>query len=178
MDSDIHPESPAHLPNPGEHIGEIDIALDVDDVHPPDTAFLEAMIRCAATILGVREIDLGVVIVDDDAMAQMHVDYLDVEGTTDVITFDLSDETDDHADACVEGELYLCLDEARRRAAAMDHPVDHELLLYAIHGLLHLLGYDDHDPADHAKMHAREDEVLTALGIGAVFARREGGDAS
>jgi probable rRNA maturation factor len=74
----------------------------------------------------------------------------------------------------VEGEVYICLDEARRRAEAMEHSVFNELLLYATHGLLHLIGYDDHDAADHRRMHAREDELLTAIGVGAIFeAQRE-----
>ena len=49
------------------------------------------------------------------------------------------------------------------------HTVSDEVALYAIHGILHLLGYDDHDDADARRMHDRENEILTRIGIGAVY---------
>ena len=83
-----------------------------------------------------------------------------------MLTFDLRDD----ADADLEGDVALCVDEAARRAAERGHPVRDEVLLYAVHGLLHLLGEDDHTPADYARMHAREDALLTAIGVGPRFA--------
>ena len=65
----------------------------------------------------------------------------------------------------------LCLDEAARRSRDLEHPVEHELLLYAIHGVLHVLGHDDHDPAAFERMHAEEDRILEAIGVGPVFRR-------
>jgi probable rRNA maturation factor len=67
------------------------------------------------------------------------------------------------------GEVVLCVDEAARQAAEQGHTVAEELLLYAVHGLLHLCGYDDRTPADFAVMHAREDEILTHIGVGRLF---------
>lgn len=106
-------------------------------------------------------------------MAAAHVRHSGVEGTTDVLTFDLRE--DPAAGGALETELLLCVDEARRQAAALGHLAERELLLYALHGVLHCMGEDDHDEAAAARMHAREDRVLTAIGVGATFARGENG---
>jgi probable rRNA maturation factor len=96
-------------------------------------------------------------------MAELHLFHSGVEGTTDVLTFDLRQG----AAGPLEVEIVACLDEARRMAGA--GPVERELLLYLLHGALHCLGHDDHDPEGFARMHEREDEILLAIGVGAVF---------
>jgi len=158
----------------------LDVAVDADacpSFDDDDRQWLRAHLGRVIEQLGLRRVQLGVVIVDDPRMASMHRDYLGVDGTTDVITFDLREAGGDAGapiDA-VDGEVYLCLDEARRRAEQFGHPARQELLLYATHGLLHLLGYDDHDEDDHHRMHAKEDELLEAVGVGATYGAREGG---
>jgi probable rRNA maturation factor len=62
------------------------------------------------------------------------------------------------------------VDEARRQAAGRALPVERELLLYCVHGVLHCLGYDDHDDAEYVRMHAEEDRILEAIGVGRTFA--------
>ena len=71
----------------------------------------------------------------------------------------------------IDGDLVLCVDEARRRAAELGHDARVELLLYAVHGLLHLAGEDDHEPDAHRRMHEREDAILTGLGLGPVYSK-------
>jgi probable rRNA maturation factor len=66
-------------------------------------------------------------------------------------------------------DTVICLDEARRRAGELGHTVHKELLLYCVHSLLHVQGYDDVTAAGARRMHAREDEILVALGIGPVY---------
>ena len=63
----------------------------------------------------------------------------------------------------------LCLDEAARRAIEFGHGVERELLLYAVHGVLHCLGHDDHEEEQRARMHREEDRLLAAVGVGAVY---------
>jgi len=107
---------------------------------------------------------------DSNGPATFETGNIDISSCTGNIqvTFDLSEHDDL---SYVEGDLILCLDEARRQAAARNHTVRQEMLLYGVHGLLHLLGEDDLDEASYQKMHKREDEILTALGVGVVFAR-------
>lgn len=111
-------------------------------------------------------------------MSMLHKSYGRKAGTTDVLTFDLSDAQAPSLEpqaSVIDGEIYICLDEARRRAGQMGHAPRLELLLYAVHGLLHLLGYDDHDPESYHRMHDKEDELLEAIGVGPVFTGKGGG---
>ena len=120
----------------------------------------------------LREIGRGgevrVRIVDDAEMSSAHARYKNTPGTTDVLTFDLSEG------GVLDTDLLVCLDEARRRADEMDHPPEHELILYIIHGVLHCVGFDDATPADADAMHREEDRILSAIGLGPVFARGRG----
>ncbi len=113
--------------------------------------------------------EVRIKIIDDREMSRAHEQYKDVPGTTDVLTFDLRDSADDPLDT----DLLICIDEAARQADQHGHTVEKELLLYIVHGLLHCLGYDDQDPASAALMHQREDEILVAIGAGAVYAPGE-----
>jgi probable rRNA maturation factor len=109
---------------------------------------------------------LSVALVDDGTMSVLHERHLDIPGPTDVLTFEL--ELDD-AGRCVEGEVVVCVPEARRRAAERGTDPANELLLYALHGTLHLAGFDDRTDHAYRDMHRMEDEILTRIGIGPVF---------
>ena len=103
-------------------------------------------------------------IVDDEKMAELHLFHSGIEGTTDVLTFDLREDESGALDV----EIVVCHDEALRQSGD-GKPVERELLLYLLHGVLHCLGFDDHDPVEFERMHAREDEILGAIGVGSVF---------
>lgn len=150
----------------------IDLGIEVADCDPPLTGWLVPTLRRVAGEAGVRNGRLGLRIVDDREMASLHERYSKLPGTTDVLTFDLRDDPADP----IEGDIVICLDEARRQARARGHDTRDEALLYAVHGLLHLLGEDDHEEADYQRMHRREDELLQRIGLGPVFARGESED--
>jgi probable rRNA maturation factor len=114
---------------------------------------------------GAPRARLSLALLSDTQIADVNAKHLDQEGPTDVIAFDLRDGPD----SPIEGEVVLSVDTARREAAARGHEVESELALYAIHGLLHLLGYDDHSEADATRMHETENDILSSLGIGPVF---------
>jgi probable rRNA maturation factor len=103
---------------------------------------------------------LTVRLVDDAEMSRLHARHMNDPTTTDVLTF---------VDGA-EADVAVCVDEARRRSAEMGHDLRRELLLYALHGLLHAVGFDDRTPADFERMHAEEDRLLAAIGVGATFA--------
>jgi probable rRNA maturation factor len=114
---------------------------------------------------------ITVAVVDDARIADLNHTHLQHAGPTDVLTFDLRDEPADegeHAPA-IEGEIVISLDTAEREASARGHSAEAELALYAVHGALHLLGYDDQTEVDAARMHAVEDEILVSVGLGSVF---------
>lgn len=118
---------------------------------------------------GVGEITIRVI--GDEAMTTAHERFIGLREPTDVLTFDFRDDPD--SGAPLETDVLVCLDEAERRAAETNNETGHdagrELLLYALHGALHCLGYNDTDEEAAARMHAREDEILEAIGVGRVF---------
>jgi probable rRNA maturation factor len=67
------------------------------------------------------------------------------------------------------GEVVICVPEARRRSREHGTTLQQELLLYALHGMLHLCGFDDRTDRDFKRMHRTEDQILARLGVGPVF---------
>ena len=131
-------------------------------------AFLTKNLLAAASVAGVTDGQIDITLVNDALMSQLHLEHKNDATTTDVLTFDL--RADRRSKSVVEVDLILCVDEARRQSELRGHWIERELLLYAVHGLLHLVGYDDTTPTKAARMHRREDEILQAIGIGPAFA--------
>ena len=111
--------------------------------------------------------EVRVRVVGDGEMAAAHEEFAGVPGTTDVLTFDLTDP--DAPRTQLDADILVCADEASRQAAARGHEAERELLLYIVHGVLHCVGFDDHDESAAAAMHAREDQVLAAIGVGPTY---------
>ncbi len=157
--------------------GELLLTLDAEDDEPPDLPWLQRMLERVVGRLDLKSAELSVVIVDDETMTELNHRFKQRRNTTDVLAFDMADEPAEagRLRSNVEGEVYVCLPEARRQAGRRGHPVGHELLLYMTHGLLHLVGYDDADPEQFQRMHEQEDDLLQGLEIGPVF-RRSGTD--
>jgi probable rRNA maturation factor len=127
--------------------------------------FLRKHLRAAHEMLRPPLRELSVALVGDKRMSDLHVQFMGIGGPTDVLTFPLDEE----AGGVTEGEVVVCVPEARRRAADHRTRLERELLLYALHGLLHLCGYDDRTPRAYTKMHRTEDQILSRLGVGPVF---------
>ena len=162
---------PARGPRPRPDALHVDLAVDTTEEPPAGLSrWLRPKIAAAARHLGHAGGHLSVAVVDDAQMALLHHHHLGDPTTTDVLTFDLRDAAAEGGDAGpLDGELVLCFDEAGRRAAELGHDVKRELLLYAVHGLLHLTGHDDITPDAAAAMHEAEDACLAALGVGPVY---------
>jgi probable rRNA maturation factor len=94
--------------------------------------------------------EVSVSIVSPATMSQVHVDFLGIEGPTDVITFPY-------------GEILVCAEVAAENAARYGVPLDDELALYVIHGLLHLNGFDDLSSGPARQMRARQAKILNAV---------------
>lgn len=106
-----------------------------------------------------RTAELSIVLVDDADMEELNRRFLDRQGVTDVLAFPYDTSGD-----VLEGEIIANAELAARRAADLPHGPLEELLLYVVHGTLHLLGYDDHEEEETRRMRAREQDVLNAAG--------------
>ena len=142
-----------------------------------DARWLKGKLVGAVKVLGIKRVEWTVSIVGDRAMGELHGRTMGDDSTTDVLTFDLREAGEIRRTTegvRVELDTVVCADEALRRAAEMGHSLREELLLYAVHSLLHVQGYDDVTARGAARMHRREDEVLIGLGVGPVYARAVG----
>lgn len=128
--------------------------------------YLRRHIAAAHAMLKPPLVELSIALVGDRRMAELHQQFLGVAGPTDVLTFPLEV---DRRGRPLSGEVVVCVPEARRRGMAEGTGLRREVLLYALHGLLHLCGFDDRTRSGFAAMHRIEDAILTSLGIGPVF---------
>ncbi|MFB3065191.1 MAG: rRNA maturation RNase YbeY [Planctomycetota bacterium] len=113
-----------------------------------------ACARAVETVLPRRHV--VVALVDDKVIAKLHREFLGKPGATDVLSFP-------------DGQIVVSAQTAAREAAARDVRARDELLLYVVHGALHLKGYDDRSPAQRKRMRAAERRCLRKLGLGDVF---------
>jgi probable rRNA maturation factor len=111
------------------------------------------------------EADLSILFVDETTMTDLHVTWMDEEGPTDVLSFpmdELRPGTDEkRTPAGLLGDVVVCPSVAARQASEAGHPVEHELYLLVIHGILHLLGYDHAEPTEEAEMFALQQGILS-----------------
>lgn len=120
--------------------------------------------------LGEERGTLNLIITPSDRMAEMNEAYLGHEGRTDVLTFDLRGQDEafngdaaDEADACV-AEVYVCPDVAVEYSAKFGTTPSRELVLYMVHGMLHLAGEDDLEEEARLSMRRAEQRVMEGIG--------------
>jgi probable rRNA maturation factor len=109
---------------------------------------------------------MSLALVGDATMSRLHEQFMHQAGPTDVLTFTI--ETDARGRA-TSGEVVVCVPVAQRRAREHRTRPQDELLLYALHGMLHLGGLDDRTQKEFERMHRTEDRILRRLGVGAIF---------
>ncbi len=103
--------------------------------------------------------ELVIHLVDDREMTPLNERFLSHQGSTDVITFNLDDLDPATKTGMMRGEIFVCVEEARRQARRYHTSWAMEVMRYIVHALLHLQGYDDHDPADRRRMKRRENRL-------------------
>ena len=129
-------------------------------------AFLKSKLIEAHAILSPPLAELSLALVSARDIARLHGQFMNDPTPTDVLTFELDH---DARGRVTSGEVVVCAAVAARRARLHGNPVENELLLYALHGMLHLCGYDDRAAGAFKIMHAKEDQILTRLGVGPTF---------
>jgi probable rRNA maturation factor len=99
--------------------------------------------------------ELNYIFCSDEYLLEINRQYLEHDYYTDIITFDNSEE-----EGKLEGDIYVSVDRVRDNAVSMNVPFDVELRRVLIHGLLHLIGFEDSDDELKKQMRAKEDECL------------------
>ena len=115
--------------------------------------------------LEVEEVELGITLIAAPEMTRLNETFLQHEGSTDVITFDYCEPGTRNLErgADIHGELFVCVDEAILQARRFRASWQSEVVRYLIHGVLHLLGHDDHRVADRRKMKREENRLLRLM---------------
>jgi len=108
--------------------------------------------------LKILDADLGIALVSAKEMATVNWQFLQHEGATDVITFD-----HESTRTKLHGELFICVDVAVTQAKEFKSSWQSELVRYFVHGVLHLLGYDDLKPELRRKMKREENRLVRLL---------------
>ncbi len=127
---------------------------------PVDGARLARVAQAIVRDHGPPACQISIAIVDDATIHRLNRQYLNHDYATDVLSFAL-ERTPDR----LEGEIVVSGETARAQAARYGWPPDHELLLYVIHGMLHLVGFDDQTPAEREAMRCAEDLYLEQCGV-------------
>ena len=118
------------------------------------------------------DVNLSVVLTDSRRLHKLNRDYLGVDAPTDVLSFPAS-EMDPQTGSRYIGDIIISVPYAAKGAAKAGHPVESELQLLVVHGVLHLLGHDHAEPKEKAKMWKAQAEVLKSLGLGNIQVREE-----
>ncbi len=118
------------------------------------------------------QVELGLVIAGDETVHELNRSYRSVDRTTDVISFALSEQSAKAEpfvtppdDVIHLGEVIISYPQTKRQAEEQRHPLERELALLVVHGVLHLLGYDHELPEQAKKMKAMESRILDAIEV-------------
>lgn len=162
------PQNPPTASDPASKEDPEPIEVQIDDEFLPEVDAQDIGKAVAAALaFEERAGEITVVITTDEAVAELNQQYRDAEGSTDVLSFPAQDSTPGFVTApemaAYLGDIVIALPYTRRQAANLNRPLRDELRLLAVHGVLHLLGYDHADQEEEANMWARQEAILARL---------------
>ncbi len=130
---------------------------------------IESLLTFAAKKENItEEAELSISFVDEEEIQAINRDYRDKDKVTDVISFSLEEDEPEIEGLDmprVLGDIIICLEVAKEQAESYNHSLSRELGFLALHGFLHLLGYDHMTEEDEKEMFSRQDEILNEFGL-------------
>jgi probable rRNA maturation factor len=130
---------------------------------------IESLLTFAAKKENITEdAELSISFVDEEEIQAINRDYRDKDKVTDVISFSLEEDEPEIEGLDmprVLGDIIICLEVAKEQAESYNHSLSRELGFLALHGFLHLLGYDHMTEEDEKEMFSRQDEILNEFGL-------------
>lgn len=107
--------------------------------------------------------NVNIILVDDKYITRLNREFLDENRSTDVLSFGMKEGKRMNPEPDVLGEVYVSLDRAEKQAKEYSHSFQEEVNLLAVHGLLHLLGYDHRKKDQRDKMRKKEEKYLSSI---------------
>jgi probable rRNA maturation factor len=146
------------------------IEINNESAIPVDESAIQRLVIFALDQLHVHpDAELAIVLVDEAAMEQLHVQWMDEPGPTDVLSFPMDELRPGTEDAVTPagllGDIVLCPQVAIGQAETAGHPMLDELLMLTTHGLLHLLGFDHAEPDEEKVMFGIQRDILAAFSL-------------
>ncbi|MDD6223908.1 MAG: rRNA maturation RNase YbeY [bacterium] len=113
----------------------------------------------------LKNVEFNIILVGAEKIHELNKNYRNVDRVTDVISFALEDNKTIELDRRLLGDIYICVEKAELQASEYGHSFQRELSFLAIHGFLHLLGYDHMTETDEKIMFQKQEEILTSFGV-------------
>lgn len=128
---------------------------------------LEPLLTYALEVENVDNLEFNVIIINNEEIHKINKEYRGIDRPTDVISFALEDYKDIkyENDYRVLGDIYISIDKVKEQAKEYGHSEKRELAFLAVHGLLHLLGYDHMKKEDEKVMFSKQELILDGYGI-------------
>lgn len=128
---------------------------------------LEPLLTYALEVENVDNLEFNVIIINNEEIHKINKEYRGIDRPTDVISFALEDYKDIkyENDYRVLGDIYISIDKVKEQAKEYGHSEKRELAFLAVHGLLHLLGYDHMEKEDEKVMFSKQELILDGYGI-------------
>lgn len=149
----------------------IDFMDETETLTQTELQFVEKILQHAAFEEQVGEAEVSVSFVTNDRIQELNRDYRDKDQPTDVISFAMEEASEgevaiqDSEEPRILGDIIISLQRTREQAADYGHSFERELGFLAVHGFLHLLGYDHMTEEDEKEMFAKQEVILSTLGI-------------
>jgi len=148
----------------------LSIEINNESTIPVDEATILRLAAYALDSMHVHaDAELAIVLVDEGAMEQLHVQWMDEPGPTDVLSFPMDELRPGTEDAETPpgllGDIVLCPQVAQGQAETAGHSTLEELLLLTTHGVLHLLGFDHAEPAEEKEMFGIQRDILIGFAL-------------
>ena len=131
-----------------------------------DYSYLNDVINHTFDVLGIKNANMSIILIDDDKMHELNKEYRGVDRTTDVLSFALEDNQDIKLPIRELGDVFISIPKMIEQAKEFNHSEKRELSFLACHGLLHLLGYDHtKSKEEEEKQFGLQDKILNELNI-------------
>ena len=144
------------------------IDVQVEEDWPADAALVRRAVLATLVHQDAPAVEVAVVISGDDTLRELNRRFRDIDAATDVLSFP-NDESSPFAGIGGQprylGDVIVSFPRAEAQAGQAGHDVQAELQLLVVHGVLHLLGYDDQEAQARARMWAVQEAILDALGV-------------
>ena len=144
---------------------EIDIYNETNEELDKELEIVHNVLIHGLNKLNITEAIFNVIIVDNNYIHKLNKDYRNIDRETDVITFALEDDKTFNPDIRILGDVYISIDKAKSQSVEYGHSLLRELCFLAVHGMLHLLGYDHMKKEDEVVMFKLHEEILDEMDI-------------